>query len=208
MTDYVDLASSKAALGQIAQGITDTLGELNELGMVGRASTGRGFSDLALTGLQTGHDGLSSTLENFCERWEWGVRRLVQQGNEFADDVGLSAGVLHEVDQYVHGSLKVVVNAGIGNPYATEDEITGKDWGEVLSSNPYTHIRDADYSRESFEAAAHTSQEAWKGATREVFGADHLLQNQVLEAVGVRDEVRGAVDRATEPEPAPREGDG
>ncbi|MFF2790834.1 hypothetical protein ACFVT6_29460 [Streptomyces sp. NPDC058049] len=47
--DGADVDVSKQALGQIAKGITDTLGELKELGMVGSASMGRGFSDLALT---------------------------------------------------------------------------------------------------------------------------------------------------------------
>ncbi|MDX2931127.1 hypothetical protein [Streptomyces ipomoeae] len=49
-------------LEQIAQGITLALDELRELGMIGEASVGRGFSDLALSGLELGHEGLTSAL--------------------------------------------------------------------------------------------------------------------------------------------------
>ncbi|MEU5810186.1 MULTISPECIES: hypothetical protein [unclassified Streptomyces] len=199
--DDKDLDVSKQALGQIAKGITDTLSELKELGMVGDASMGRGFSKLALSGVQTGHEGLTTTLKTFCERWEWGVRTLVQQGNAFAANVGLSAGLIHEQDQYVQGAFKIAVNAGMGNPYASEDEITKKGWGEVLSDNPYTQIRDADYSPESGARAAENSKEAWKTAIRDANTSDVLLSNQVIDAVGLGDEQDAFVEGVVGPAP-------
>ncbi|MDH6539432.1 hypothetical protein [Streptomyces sp. SPB4] len=204
--DRADLDFSKAALGQIAQGITQTLAELKELGMVGTASMGRGFSDLSLSGMETGHDGLTSSLGSFYERWEWGVRSLVQQGNDFAAKVGLSAGALHEQDQYLQGSFKVLVNAGMGNPYASEGDITGKGWDEVLSDNPYTQVRDADYGADSFERANENTKEAWKGAVRDVNSSHTLLPNQIIDSVGLRDEVDRAVDDMVGPAPEPRSG--
>ncbi len=87
-----DLQST--GMDDIAQGITLTLGELKELGMVGQAGAGRGFSDLSLSGLELGHNGLTSAVKSFCERWEWGVRSLVNEGNSFAQGVGLAAGTL------------------------------------------------------------------------------------------------------------------
>lgn len=42
--------------------LLDALGELKELGMVGEAGAGRGFSDIALSGLELGHEGLTSEL--------------------------------------------------------------------------------------------------------------------------------------------------
>ncbi|MEV0992460.1 hypothetical protein [Streptomyces sp. NPDC049949] len=161
--DAADIDVSKRALGQIAKGITATLGELKGLGMVGSASMGRGFSDLALSGMESGHEGLTASMKTFCERGEWGVRPLVQQGNQFAFDVGLSAGVMHEQNQYIQGSFKVLTNAGMGNPYASEQEVIDKDWGGVLSDNLYTQVGDADYSDESFDRARESSKEAWKG---------------------------------------------
>ncbi|MFJ6757484.1 hypothetical protein ACIQNK_20955 [Streptomyces sp. NPDC091273] len=194
-----DLDVSKQALGQIAKGITDSLAELKELGSVGTASMGGGFTELGLSGLETGHAGLTSTLGTFCERWGWGVRSLVQQGNTFAMNVGLSAGVMHEQDQYIQGSFKVVTNAALGNPYASEKDVIDKDWGEVFADNPITQIRDADYSRESFDQATENGNEAWKTAVRDVNSSDILLSNQILDAVGLRDDMDGIVNDERSP---------
>ncbi|MFF1559359.1 hypothetical protein [Streptomyces sp. NPDC058279] len=204
--DGADLDVSKQALGQIAEGITQALAELKELGMVGTASMGRGFSDLSLSGMETGHDGLTSSFGSFCERWEWGVRSLVQQGNDFAAKVGLSAGVVHEQDQYIQGSFKVLVNSATGNPYASEDDVTKKGWGEVLADNPYTQIRDADYSPESFEQANENNKEAWKGAVRDLNSSETLLPNQIIDAAGLRDEMDKKVNDMVGPAPEPQAG--
>ncbi|MEU7066269.1 hypothetical protein ACIGQE_05780 [Streptomyces sp. NPDC053429] len=204
--DGADLDVSKQALGQIAEGITKALAELKELGMVGTASMGRGFSDLSLSGMETGHDGLTSSFGSFCERWEWGVRSLVQQGNAFAAKVGLSAGLVHEQDQYIQGSFKVLANSAMGNPYASEDDITKKGWGDVLADNPYTQIRDADYSPESFERANENSKEAWKGAVRDLNSSETLLPNQIINATGLRDEVDERVNDMVGPAPEPQAG--
>ncbi|MFJ9962279.1 hypothetical protein [Streptomyces avermitilis] len=149
----------------IAQGITLALDELGELGMVGEAGSGRGFSDLALTGLELGHDGLTSALDSFCERWEWGVRTLVGEGNAFAEAVGLSAGTYHETEQYIEGSFKVVTNSLVGNPYAVEDDVTKMNWGELADHNAYA---DPDYSAESFQNAWDNSKQGWQDAGRDV----------------------------------------
>jgi hypothetical protein len=81
-----------AGLDEIAKGITLTLAELKDLGVDSLAGAGRGFAELSLSGLELGHEGLLSEFTSFCERWEWGVRALVNEGNNFAAGVGLSAG--------------------------------------------------------------------------------------------------------------------
>lgn len=204
--DGADLDVSKQALALIAQGITASLAELKELGSVGTASTGGGFTDLALSGMETGHEGLASTLGTFCERWGRGVRSLVQQGNVFARNVGLSAGAMHEQDQYIQGSFKVVANAALGNPYAEEKDIIAKDWGEVFADNPITQIRDADYSRESFARATENGNESWKSAVRDLNSSDILLSNQLADAVGLRDEMDAVVDATVGPAPEAQPG--
>ncbi|WP_328962910.1 hypothetical protein [Streptomyces virginiae] len=197
---------SKPALAQIAKGITDSLAELKEVGSVGSASMGGGFTALALSGMETGHEGLASTLGTFCERWGWGVRSLVQQGNAFAMKVGLSAGAMYEQDQYIQGSFKVVANAALGNPYAEEKDIIAKDWGGVLSDNPITQIRDADYSRESFARATENGNESWKSAVRDLNSSDILLSNQLADAVGLRDEMDAVVEGTVGPAPEAQPG--
>ncbi|WP_327578347.1 hypothetical protein [Streptomyces sp. NBC_00145] len=118
-------------LAKITEGITLTLAELKEIGMVGMAGAGRGFDGMALSGLALGHADLTSAFGSFCERWEWGVRSLIAEGNNFAEGVGLAAGTLHETDQYVDGALKIGANSVMGNPYASEDDITKMSWGDL-----------------------------------------------------------------------------
>ncbi|MFJ8403898.1 hypothetical protein ACIQ9K_25905 [Streptomyces microflavus] len=137
-------------LNLIAKGLTDALSELKELGMVGQAGRGRGFEEIALSGLELGEEGLTEEFTSFCERWEWGVRSLISEGNGFAVRTGLSAGTYHETEQYIEGTFKVVTNAAIGNPYASEDEVTQQGWGDIATSGAFGG---ADYSRESWDRA-------------------------------------------------------
>jgi hypothetical protein len=158
-----DLKADGLAL--IAKGLTEALAEFKELGMVGEAGAGRGFGDIALSGLELGHEGLTSDFTSFCERWEWGVRSLVNEGNAFAFKTGMSAGTYYETEQYVEGSLKVVTNSLIGNPYASEEEVTRQGWGDIATSGAFGGV---DYSKESFDQALANSEQGWKDAGRDV----------------------------------------
>jgi len=153
-------------LDLIAKGLTEALGELKELGMVGMAGAGRGFGDLSLSGLELGHEGLTDTFGSFCERWEWGVRSLINEGNGFAVKTGLAAGTLHETEEYVGGTFKVVTNSLIGNPYASEDEVTRMGWGDIATSGVFSG--EVDYSQESFDRAGENIKQGWKDAGRDV----------------------------------------
>ncbi|MFH9861692.1 hypothetical protein [Streptomyces sp. NPDC017202] len=180
-----------SGLDSIARGITLTLAELKEIGVDSMAGSGRGFSGLSLSGLQLGHEGLTSAFTTFCERWEWGVRSLVIEGNVFAQNVGLAAGTLHETDEYVGGALKVGVNSLLGNPYASEEEITRMGWGE-LAQNNIDAYRNPDYSKESFEQAWENSKQGWKDAGRDVMtsrwaGPMYLNPQNLHGAFGVDD---------------------
>ncbi|MBK5993136.1 hypothetical protein ACFV2I_09385 [Streptomyces microflavus] len=152
-------------LNLIAKGLTDALSELKELGMVGQAGRGRGFEEIALSGLDLGEEGLTEEFTSFCERWEWGVRSLISEGNGFAVRTGLSAGTYHETEQYIEGTFKVVTNAAIGNPYASEDEVTQQGWGDIATSGAFGG---ADYSRESWDRAGGNIEQGWKDAGRDV----------------------------------------
>ncbi|MGW2331917.1 hypothetical protein ACWC5C_40050 [Streptomyces sp. NPDC001700] len=158
-----DLKTDGLAL--IAKGLTEALGELKELGMVGMAGAGRGFGDLALSGLELGHEGLTGQFTSFCERWEWGVRSLINEGNALAQKTGMAAGTYYETEKYAEGSLKVVANAAIGNPYASEEEVTQQGWGDIATSGAFGG---ADYSKESFDQAMANSAQGWKDAGRDV----------------------------------------
>ncbi|MEU5161750.1 hypothetical protein AB0G74_19365 [Streptomyces sp. NPDC020875] len=157
-------------LDLIAKGLTDALAELKELGMVGTAGTGRGFGDIALSGLELGHEDVADKFSTFCERWEWGVRTLINEGNTFAQGVGLSAGTYYETEKYVEGFLKIGANSLVGNPYATEDEVQREGWGDIAKSAVET-----DYSRESWEKAQANVEQGYKDAGRDLMTSRFLM---------------------------------
>ncbi|MFE9649920.1 hypothetical protein ACFYO0_38585 [Streptomyces sp. NPDC006365] len=189
-------------LGLITEGITLALDELRELGMIGTASAGRGFSDLALSGLELGHGGLTSALDSFCERWEWGVRSLINEGNNFAQAVGLSAGTFYETDQYVEGTMKVAANSLMGNPHLSEDQVTQMSWGDLAENHA---LADPDYSGESFDQAWENSKQGWKDASRDVMTSDMLGPVDIQGSTGMTDaEYEAMLDRQFGPSPEER----
>ncbi|KPI15394.1 hypothetical protein OV450_2532 [Actinobacteria bacterium OV450] len=152
-----DLEVSPAAVAAIQKGLRAAISELRESSDAAGASQGAGFSDLAMTGMETGHAGLATVFEDFCERWEWGVRRLVQDASTLARNLGIAAGTVWEEDQYMQGAFKVAVNAGYGNPHASEDEIEKKDWDDLFRWDVYK----PDYSAESFEKSSEDIKQTW-----------------------------------------------
>lgn len=197
-----------AGLDEIAKGITQTLAELKELGVDSLAGVGRGFSNLELSGLQLGNEGLTSKFKSFCERWEWGVRALVTEGNTFAEDVGLSAGTLYETDQYVGGALKVGYNSVVGNPYASEDDVTKMSWDELRRSDAdaLTH---PDYGAESFSDAWETSKQSFKDSGRDVMTGSlglppGVTMDNINQATGNSDDYNRMLDDMWGPSPEER----
>jgi hypothetical protein len=75
-------AVDRAALAETAQGLNGVIGQLKGLGLSETGDVGRGFSELALSGLQAGNEDVASAFGSFCDRWSWGVRTLVQDGNQ------------------------------------------------------------------------------------------------------------------------------
>ncbi|MFB7787342.1 hypothetical protein ACFC1D_32110 [Streptomyces vinaceus] len=152
-----DLEVSPAAVKNIRDGLRAAISELRESSDAAGASQGAGFGDLSMTGMEAGHGGLATDFEDFCERWEWGVRALVQDASTLAGNLGIAAGTVWEEEQYIHGAFKVAVNAGYGNPHATEDEIEQKSWGDIFSADVYK----PEYSQESFEKGAEDIKKTW-----------------------------------------------
>ncbi|MEV7238769.1 hypothetical protein AB0N06_34075 [Streptomyces sp. NPDC051020] len=186
--ENADLQVPPEALALIAKGIELAHTELKDLGMIGQASTGRGFSDLALSGLELGHGGLTSEFETFCNRWEWGVRALTQKGNGFALGVGLSAGSFAEQEQYIKDSFKVGVNSLNGNPHLSEEEVKAMSWDTIRSQSTYDN---PDYSWESMAEAHDEVKQNWQDTAYDV--EDAALDS--MERSGLVDPtVRAATD--------------
>ncbi|MFJ3978586.1 hypothetical protein [Streptomyces sp. NPDC090021] len=183
------LEAPAQALAEIASGINLAHSELKDLGMIGQATAGRGFSGLALSGLELGDAGLTAEFKTFCERWEWGVRALTLRGNGFARGVGLSAGAYAEQEQYVKDSFKIAVNSVNGNPHLTEDEVKRMSWDKISKQ---TMFDNPDYSAESFTQAHQEVKQTWKDTGYDVMDA----QLDSMQRSGLIDpSVRGRVDQ-------------
>ncbi|MEU9190672.1 hypothetical protein AB0D14_40425, partial [Streptomyces sp. NPDC048484] len=89
--DGADLALDKASVAKFTQGVGAVIDQLGDLGGATGSVMGKGFSELAMTGMEAGHHGLSTDFEDFCERWEWGVRALVSDASALATRLGLAA---------------------------------------------------------------------------------------------------------------------
>ncbi|MFF8816013.1 hypothetical protein [Streptomyces pactum] len=154
-----DLKIDDEALKGITEGLRAAISELEGIGGGKSGSLiGAGFSELALTSMEAGHNGLAKDFEDFCESWEWGVRALVQDANALARRTGIAAGLYYENEQYINGTFKVVANNVAGNPHLSEEEAQGKDWDELFSRETYR----ADYSGESFQQAWDESKQTWQ----------------------------------------------
>ncbi|MFD4368686.1 hypothetical protein [Rhodococcus sp. NPDC058521] len=149
-----ELGVDPQVLIHAAQGITAVIDSLAELGIGETAAAGRGFSLLALSPLEAGKQDVQTSLEEFAERWSWGVRNLVQAGNSIAETLDLAAGRYHIMEQENSDAVKTVWTHLAGNPHLSSEEIADRTWGETLADNPVNHVVNADYSPESFAESA------------------------------------------------------
>ncbi|MFI8072773.1 hypothetical protein ACIF85_28865 [Streptomyces sp. NPDC086033] len=151
-------------LKQAAKGINQTIEELQDVGMVGGGAVGRGFGSLGLTQLQMGHTGLAKAFSTFAERWEWGVKALVDEGNEIAEKLDLSAGYYHEAEEYAIGVTKDYVVAAYGDPAVSGEKAERMSWGQVGASAKESWT--PDLSQQSASESLHQTGRAWQ-ATEE-----------------------------------------
>jgi hypothetical protein len=125
-----------AAAKQVEQGLKAATAELEETGYFSiTAQQGHGFQFLMMSGMEMGSGELADVFGQFCGRWGLAIHGKMQDLNDIAQRLGLSAGLYHEQEQYVNDTLKeVAVTAGSYNPQqgVAEGEKAGeKSWGEV-----------------------------------------------------------------------------
>lgn len=205
-----DLNVDPDAVRRITTGLSEAIGELGDIGDTTGSEMGKGFSHLAMTGMEAGHHGLSVDFEDYCERWEWGVRALVQDANTIASKLGLAAGLEWQEDQYLQTTFKVGLNSLIGDPAATEDELAKKSWGDVAKPG----FLSPDYSAKSFEDAGDEAAQTWKDTGRSLLteGSGGQRSDLLNHVFGVdQQQFDQAVDDAFGPSPeerAQQHGDG
>ncbi|KUM87940.1 hypothetical protein AQI88_40370, partial [Streptomyces cellostaticus] len=189
-------------LKSIAEGINKALEELDSLGaMKGWAGAGRGFTSLEMTGMDVGDDHLGAVLHTFCERWQWGVRDLMQEGNALAEGMGLAAGTFHQTDVYVKGSLKVAYNSAVGDPFASNEKVEKESVDQINHAGQTTGYGAKD--RENLVNSVRKTGKGmlWDVATAEVPGSP-VSPSMMRDAAGMSDEAYdGEVEKVLGPRP-------
>ncbi|MFF3567953.1 hypothetical protein ACFYXQ_09265 [Nocardia jiangxiensis] len=147
------LSVEPAVLTDAADGINSIIGELSELGVGETGAVGRGLSLLALSGMEAGKASVCKAFSTFLDRWSWGVRSLVQSGNEMAKALNLAAGRYHEMDETFSNTFKEAYADLVGNPHLSKDQIDKRSWGDTLADNGFNDARHPDYSLSSFNGA-------------------------------------------------------
>lgn len=191
---------SPALLKEAADGINEAIDLLKDLGVEGTADAGRGFSNLELTGEQLGHAGVQTAFNQFCDRWSWGVRTLVQDGNTIADELGLTAGAYYDAEQYATGLLKDAYADTLGDPNLTDDQVQAQSWSTVLADNPVNDILHPDVSAASTAKAQADITATWKNEGRDVTNGFEGVNQTVANAGGNGDELKQDEDQAFGPE--------
>ncbi|MFD7256220.1 hypothetical protein [Streptomyces sp. NPDC059874] len=189
-----DLEMDPVAVQNIQGGLRSAIGELREFATETSAVAGSGMGRLALTGLEAGHPAVASAVEGFCERWDMAVSSLVISTSGLAERLGIAAGSVWEEDQYRKGTFKVLVNAGIGNPFASEDEVEKKSLDAILSDHAFKQEtpEQARQAREDFDRT-------WAATKQGVLndGIGGAVLEDVAEAQGID---REALDRIRNPQ--------
>lgn len=153
-------AVDRAALAETARGLSQVIGQLQGLGLSETGDIGRGFSGLALSGQQAGAPDLASAFGGFCDRWSWGVRALVRDGNEFARRLGLSAGLYGNVENEVIGSIKNLVVAAAGDPHLSDAQAASASWSQDAALVTGAHTPGGDMTaKQGLDAAGRQ----WEG---------------------------------------------
>ncbi|MEU8917060.1 hypothetical protein [Streptomyces nigrescens] len=142
------------AFERLTKGIKAATAELKELGFDVEAQLGRGFDRLSLDSVECGDDGLAAVLDSFCDRWGWGVRTLMQDANEFSKKLGITAGMYYEQEQYVSDTLKQTVNAAMGDPSKTAEQLHKTSWADIGADNPFSQVANADFDPTSKDSMA------------------------------------------------------
>ena len=150
-------------LKQAATGINGVIDGISS-GMMGsyQGQLGRGFGDLAMTGLEASHPDVQSGFANFTNRWEWGTRALITVASDIGAALDLGAGRYELQEKYFNDAAKDMVNDLAGDPSlqkesyvdANGQRVLGTDdmsWGEMVDYN-VNRLSNPDWSAESFDA--------------------------------------------------------
>ncbi|MFJ3520461.1 MULTISPECIES: hypothetical protein [unclassified Streptomyces] len=107
-----------------------------------------------------------------------------------------------EEDQYRRGTFKALVNAGIGNPYASQDEVEKKSMDAILSDHAFKQEtpEQARQAREDFDRT-------WADTKRGVLN-EGLVGGLLEDIAGAQGMDRETLDRVRNPQGPHQQGGG
>ncbi|WP_299575161.1 hypothetical protein [uncultured Williamsia sp.] len=168
-------------LHQAAKGINGVIDGLSGTPVIGAyaGQTGRGFNDLALSGEQMSRPEAKAAMDDFCERWEWGMRALVQTANDIAHHLNLGAGMYENQEKYNADALRDFANDLVGDPSLQKESVRDGDGnivvkgtddmsaGELVDYNR-DRLTHPDVSAESFAAVKDDVENNLKSAAGDI----------------------------------------
>lgn len=159
------LGVDPATLRQAATGINGVIDGISG-GAMGsyQGQLGRGFGDLAMTGLEASHPDVQSSFADYTERWEWGTRALITAASDIGSALNLGAGRYELQEDYYNDAAKDMVNDLAGDPSLQKQSVLDENgniivrgtddmgWGDMVDYN-VNRLANPDWSPESFAAA-------------------------------------------------------
>lgn len=152
-----------AALGQAEQGVRDAVSELGSMAGWGNAELGAEGEGLvqgiAASASSLGHDALATALTTFAEKWEWGVRFLVDDGVDTADALRDTRADYQKMDEDAINLLKQGLHAAVGNPMEDDSAWNNKSWSQIFDESQ------PDYSTKTMLDSQQRTTEQAEGVT-------------------------------------------
>ncbi len=156
------------AMGQAIKGINDTVAALKDIAPDGGVlvSTTTTFGSSAPGADECGDEVLADAVEEFFERWKWGLRHLVKEGTALVSALTDTKSVYEQVDDKLKQTFQVLM----GDPHAQADP-TKQSWEEL--GRPYLR---PDTPAQQWDKVAHGAQDAWNSAVEDVTGEKTSFQ--------------------------------
>jgi hypothetical protein len=198
-------------LKQAANGINGVIEGISS-GMMGsyQGQLGRGFGDLAMSGLEASHPDVQSGFANFTNRWEWGTRALITVASDIGSALNLGAGRYELQEKYFNDAAKDMVNDLAGDPSLQKESVRDADgnitvrgtddmsWGDMVDYN-VNRLAHPDWSAQSFDKVNDQIDQNWQAIK------DNSLQagiNAVNPVEAARVTVDGFMNGDQAPQPA------
>ncbi|MGU3292539.1 hypothetical protein [Williamsia sp. M5A3_1d] len=73
-----------------------------------------------------------AAMDDFCEKWEWGIRAIVQSANDISHKLHLGAGMYEKQDDFHADMLKDIANDLVGDPSLQQESVRDEQGNIVV----------------------------------------------------------------------------